>query len=117
VNIIYVLSISIYKNEYIIFKPVETTIRGDYGKKNKNRGNEPVQVIVHIYIEMSQGNSQCSYLKQTKMSFFLLQNQRIQCLCYQVLPREGGWYHWEGRGGRRRAWEDEYSDNTVYTYM
>jgi hypothetical protein len=28
------------------------------------------QVIIHIYMEMSQGNSLCSYPKQTKMSFF-----------------------------------------------
>jgi hypothetical protein len=39
-------------------------------------------VIIHIYIEISQGNSLCSYLyhKQAKMSFFLflLQNQRIE---------------------------------------
>jgi hypothetical protein len=33
--------------------------------------------MIHIYMEMSQGNSLCSYLKQAKMSFvFLLQNWR-----------------------------------------
>jgi hypothetical protein len=36
----------------------------------KNREDEPIQVIMHIYKEMSQGNSLCSYLKQAKMSFF-----------------------------------------------
>jgi hypothetical protein len=25
--------------------------------------NEPIQVTIHIYMEMSQGNSLCSYLK------------------------------------------------------
>jgi hypothetical protein len=34
----------------------------------KNRGDEPIGII--IYIEMSQGNSLCSYLKQAKMSFY-----------------------------------------------
>jgi hypothetical protein len=47
----------------------------------KNRGDEPIGVIIHIYIEISQGNALCSYLylKQGKMSFFfffLLQNLR-----------------------------------------
>jgi hypothetical protein len=36
----------------------------------KNRGYESIQVIKHIYMEMSQRNSLCSYLKQTKMPFF-----------------------------------------------
>jgi hypothetical protein len=51
----------------------------------KIRGNKPINVIVHIYMEMPQGNSLCSYLylKQAKMSFFFLlffflqQTQRI----------------------------------------
>jgi hypothetical protein len=39
----------------------------------KIRGDEPIGVIIHIYMEISQGNSQCSYLyhKQAKMSCFL----------------------------------------------
>jgi hypothetical protein len=68
---------SLYKNEYRIFKPVETTIKKGLRQKEKNRGDEPIQVIIHIHMEISQGNSLYSYLKQTKMSFiFLLQNQR-----------------------------------------
>jgi hypothetical protein len=43
----------------------------------KNRGDEPIGVIICIYMEISGGNSLCSYLKQTKMSFFYLQHQRI----------------------------------------
>jgi hypothetical protein len=37
----------------------------------KNRGDEPIGVIVHTYMEMSQGFSLCSYLylKQAKISF------------------------------------------------
>jgi hypothetical protein len=45
----------------------------------KYRGDEPISVIIHIYMEISQGNALCSYLyfKQTKMSFFFsLQNRR-----------------------------------------
>jgi hypothetical protein len=47
----------------------KASLEWDYGKKGKNRGDEPIQVIIHIYMEISQGNSLCSYLKQTKMSF------------------------------------------------
>jgi hypothetical protein len=52
-------------------------------------------VAIHIYMEMSQENSLCSYLKQTKMSFFsfLLQNQRTggqnrSCLGIGTTERE-----------------------------
>jgi hypothetical protein len=34
--------------------------------------DEPIQDIMHVYMEMSQENYFCSYLKQTKMSFFSL---------------------------------------------
>jgi hypothetical protein len=50
----------------------------------KNKGDEIIGVIIHIYMEISQGNSLCSYLylKLAKMSFFSflyfpLQNRRI----------------------------------------
>jgi hypothetical protein len=36
---------------------------GDYGRKGKNGGDEPIWVIIHSYMEMSQGNSLFSYLK------------------------------------------------------
>jgi hypothetical protein len=38
----------------------------------KIKGDKPVGVIIHIYIEISQGNSLCSYLylKQAKISWF-----------------------------------------------
>jgi hypothetical protein len=41
---------------------------GDWGRKEKNGGDEPIQVIMHMYMEMSQWDSLCSYLKQTEMS-------------------------------------------------
>jgi hypothetical protein len=70
----------------------------------KNTGDEPIRVIIHIYLGISQGNSLCSYLyyKQITTLFFLfstkLQNRRME----QVLPRAGGWYKQEGvRGGER----------------
>jgi ribosomal protein S26 len=42
----------------------------DYGRKKKNRGDEPIWAIIHLYMEVPQGNSLCRYLKQAKMSFF-----------------------------------------------
>jgi hypothetical protein len=50
------------------------------GGLEKNRGDEPNQDIIHIYMEVPQGNSLYN-LEQAKMSFFfsvsfLLQNQR-----------------------------------------
>jgi hypothetical protein len=35
----------------------------------KNRRDGPNQAIIHIYLEMPQGNSLCMYLKQVKLSF------------------------------------------------
>jgi hypothetical protein len=43
-------------------------------KLKKNTGDEPIQVIIHIYTEMSQGDSVLLSLK--KAYFFLLENQR-----------------------------------------
>jgi hypothetical protein len=58
----------LHKSEYRIFKPVEITIRR-IRLKEKNRDGT-IHVIIHICKEMSQGNSLCSCLKQTKMTFF-----------------------------------------------
>jgi hypothetical protein len=44
----------LYKNEYRIFKPVGITVRGDYGRKKKNRGDKLIRAIIHIYMGMSQ---------------------------------------------------------------
>jgi hypothetical protein len=80
-----------YKNDYKIFKRFETIMRRGLRKKDKNIGNEP---IIYIYMEISQGNSLCSYLKQTKISFFFFYKIREQ------KSRTGsaweGWYQQKG---------------------
>jgi hypothetical protein len=70
----------------------------------KIRGDKPMGVTIHTYMEIPQGNSLHShlYLKQTKMStfsFYLfsftkLENRRAE----QILPRGEGWHLWEGGG-------------------
>jgi hypothetical protein len=63
----------------------------------KNRGDEPIWMIIHIYMEISQGNVPCSYLKQAKMLFFSF-------LFYKIREQEGragpAWE--EGGNGRRK---------------
>jgi hypothetical protein len=78
----------------------------------KNREDETSKVIIHIYMEMLHEYSLCSYLKQTKMSFFsLVQKGKVS-----TGPASGCWYQWEGgRGGGEQ--EGKYSTNIVYTYM
>jgi hypothetical protein len=76
-----------------------------------------------MYMEISQGNSLCSYLylKQAKVSFFPLlsstksENRKAE----QVLPGAGewGWYQCSWEGGRERGQEDEHSTKTAYTCM
>jgi hypothetical protein len=80
----------------------------------RNRGDEPIQVIVHVYMETSQGNSLCSYLKQGKMSFFSFPSTKSENRRVEEVPR--GWVGGLDRG-RERMWDDEYSANTVYTCM
>jgi hypothetical protein len=43
----------LYKNEYRIFKPVEIIIKRGLKKKRENRGDEPILIIIHIYMDMS----------------------------------------------------------------
>jgi hypothetical protein len=57
----------------------------------KNRENEPIQVIIPICMEIAQGKSLCSYLKQAKMSFFSLFFYKIG---EQDLPGVD-WYQWK----------------------
>jgi hypothetical protein len=64
-------------------------------------------------MEMSQGNSLCSYLKQTKMPFFFF--YKIREWEGRKGPASGSWYQWEGGGGDERVWESEHGANTVYT--
>jgi hypothetical protein len=82
----------------------------------KNRGDEPIWAIIHIYMEVPQRNSPRSYLKQAKMSFFFFLH-KIREQEDRTGPAQGGWYQWERGGGGKRVWEREYSANTVYTCM
>jgi hypothetical protein len=63
----------------------------------KNRGDEPVGVMIHIYMEISQGNSLCCYLylKQAKMLCFLF-------FFYKISEQEGGTSPGGGTNGRER---------------
>jgi hypothetical protein len=49
--------------------------RRDYSRKEKKRGDEPFWAVIRMYMEMSQGNSLCSYLKQKCLFFFFFQKQ------------------------------------------
>jgi hypothetical protein len=64
------VDVLLYKNEYRIFEPVEIIIR-----KEKIRGDEPIWVIIYIYMEMYQLYTLYSDPKQTKMSFFFYKNK------------------------------------------
>jgi hypothetical protein len=63
-------------------------------KVKKKNGEELICVVIHICMEMSEGNSLCSYLKQAKMSFcFLIQNQRTggrNRSCWELVPAGAG---------------------------
>jgi hypothetical protein len=65
----------------------------------KNRGDEPIGVIMHIFMEMSQGNSLCSYmyLKQTKLSCFSF--HLFFFFLYKIREQEGrtggAWHQWK----------------------
>jgi hypothetical protein len=74
-----------------------------------NRGDEPVGVIIHIYMEISQGNSLRGYiyLKQAKMLFFFLfflflfsstksENRKSEQVLPRGVPVRRG--RWQGKG-------------------
>jgi hypothetical protein len=42
-----------YGNVYRTFKPIKTGIRRGLSRKKKNREDEPIQLIIHIYMAMS----------------------------------------------------------------
>jgi hypothetical protein len=56
-------------------------------------------------MEMSQGNSLCSYLKQRKMSIVFFYTIREKRRAEQVLMGGGGvsWHQWEGGGCGERV--------------
>jgi hypothetical protein len=72
--------------------------------------------LEYIYMEMSQGNSLYSYLKQKCHFFSFTKSENRMAENRSCLGGEG-WYQWELGGGGERMWEDEYSINTVYTCM
>jgi hypothetical protein len=55
----------------------------------KIRGDKPTGVIIHTYMEISQGNSLCSYLnlKQAKMSCFTF--SLFSFFFYKIGDQEG----------------------------
>jgi hypothetical protein len=53
-----------------------------------------------LYVEMSQGNSLYSYLKQTKMSFFKIEIGEQEG---RTGPVRGDLYLWEGGGVGERV--------------
>jgi hypothetical protein len=55
----------------------------------KNWSNKPVGVIIHIYVEVSQGNSLCiyHYLKQAKVLCFSF--NLLSFFLYRIIEQEG----------------------------
>jgi hypothetical protein len=50
--------------------------KGTMVERRKIEEMNKFKIYIYIYMEKSQGHSLYSYVKQTKMSFFILQNQR-----------------------------------------
>jgi hypothetical protein len=65
---------SLYKNEYRIFKPDETTIRKGLRQNEENRKDKTIWVITHMYMEMSQGNPCVAILTNKNVIFSFLQS-------------------------------------------
>jgi hypothetical protein len=65
--------------------------------ERRNRGDEPMWVIIHRYMEMSQGNSCTGILSKQNVFFSKTKNRMVK----QFLFR--GWYHWDIRKGCRRV--------------
>jgi hypothetical protein len=66
----------------------------------KIRGDKAIEVLTHIYMEIPQGNSLCSYLylKQVKMSCFLF--YLLSFLFYKIGEQEGRTSPSQGEGLR-----------------
>jgi hypothetical protein len=63
---------SSYKNEYRNFKPVENTVRSGLRHTEEIQRRRIKSAIIHMNMEVPQGNFLCSYLKQQKHAFLLL---------------------------------------------
>jgi hypothetical protein len=79
---------SLYQNEHRIFNLVERAARK--GQETRKIEEEPNWAIIHIHMEVPQGQCLCSCLAQGKCHFFFLsftksENRRVE----QVSPPEG----------------------------
>jgi hypothetical protein len=83
----------LYEYEYRIFKPVEITIRRGLYRKEKNRGDEPIQVVILAYMEMSH-ETPCTAISNKQKCFvlFCFQKQRIGRQTRSCVER---WCQWE----------------------
>jgi hypothetical protein len=86
----------------------------DKGRKEKNRGDEPILVIIHVYMEISQGNTlyrdKNFPSSSLSLSLSLLTKNREQVLT-------GSWHQWEEGGYKERVQEVECGRNIVYSYV
>jgi hypothetical protein len=71
---------SLYQNEYSNFKLVSPLWEGARGEVKRSGRDEPILVLIHIYMETSQGTFLYSYLylKLTKTPYFSFQRIRGQ---------------------------------------
>jgi hypothetical protein len=56
-------------DENVEFLNLLKSPKGTNVERRKNRGDEPIRVLINIYMEMLHGNTLYSYLNQTKMPF------------------------------------------------
>jgi hypothetical protein len=74
----------------------------------KIREDKPIGVIIHMYMEIAQGNS--LYLSQAKMSCFSF--YLFSFFFYKIREQEsrtgpvqgGGWHQWEGEHGAKNVY-------------
>jgi hypothetical protein len=106
------------RNKYRNFKVDRTIMGKGLGRIEKIRGDEPNEVLIHVNMEISQGNSLCIYLSLTRkkscfsfaLFFFFFckigeQDRRTGILW----GGDGGsWYQHEGRSSEDRELEGEY---------
>jgi hypothetical protein len=71
-------------------------------ERRKKRGDESIQIIVHIYIEMSQRNNVYSYLKQKCLFFFFYINREQEGKTGPVWGSGTSWRGEDIRKGNKR---------------
>jgi hypothetical protein len=82
----------------------------------KIKGDKPIGIIIHTYMEISQENSLYSYLylKQAKMSCFSL--YLVSFFSYKIGEQEGitspakgeSWHQWEEGGDGEKGKKSKY---------